>query len=73
MIDYEEIVSNLKDDDVFHLLEQLGARPIDKGDCFICKTVCHNEDAEEASQKLYYYKNTHLFYCYTEEGAMSIF
>ena len=73
MINYEEIVENLKDENVFHLLEELGAQPIDKGDFFICKTVCHNEDADEASQKLYYYKNTHLFYCYTEEGAMSIF
>ena len=73
MINYEEIVENLKDENVFHLLEELGAQPIDKGDYFICRTICHNEDAEEASQKLYYYKNTHLFYCYTDEGAMSIF
>lgn len=36
-------------------------------------TVCHNSDVNEASWKLYYYKNTHLFYCYTECGGMSIF
>ena len=36
-------------------------------------TVCHNEDADEASWKLYYYKNTHIFQCYTECGSMSIF
>lgn len=73
MINYQEIIENLKDEDVFRLLEQLGAQPIDKETYFICKTVCHNEDAEEASQKLYYYKNTHLFYCYTSCGSMSIF
>lgn len=73
MIDYQGIVENLRDEDVFRLLEQLGAQPIDKGNCFVCKTICHNEDAEEASQKLYYYKNTHLFYCYTQCGSLSIF
>ena len=36
-------------------------------------TVCHNENEEEASWKLYYYKDTHLFVCYTECGNMSIF
>ena len=73
MIDYREIIENLKDEDVFKLLEQLGAQPIDKEGYFLCKTVCHNEDPEEASQKLYYYKNTHLFYCYTSCASMSIF
>ena len=73
MINYQELIENLRDEDVFRLLDQLGAQPIDKGDYFVCKTVCHNENAEEASQKLYYYKNTHIFYCYTDDGAMSIF
>lgn len=73
MIDYEFIIENLKDEDVFRLLSDLGAQPIDKGGYFVCKTICHNEDPEEASQKLYYYKNSHMFYCYTECNAMSIF
>lgn len=72
-MNYQEIVENLRDEDVFSLLNQLGAQPIDKGNYFVCKTICHNEDTEEASQKLYYYKDTHLFYCYTECGAQSIF
>lgn len=72
-INYEQIIENLKDEDVFRLLSDLGAQPIDKGGYFICKTVCHNEDPEEASQKLYYYKNSHMFYCFTEDGPMSIF
>ena len=73
MIDYQSIVENLRDEDVFRLLEQLGAEPIDRGGYFVCKTVCHNEDVEDASHKLYYYKNSHLFVCYTECGNMSIF
>ena len=73
MIDYNAIVEDLRDEDVFRLLEQLGAQPVDKGEYFVCKTVCHNEDADEASPKLYYYKNTHIFNCYTEDGTMSIF
>ena len=36
-------------------------------------TVCHNEDIDTASWKLYYYKNTHIFYCYTNCLSMSIF
>lgn len=73
MIDYEGIIEDLKDEDVFHLLEELGAEPIDKEAYIICKTICHNEDTEDASQKLYYYKNSHMFYCYTNCGSMSIF
>ena len=29
-------------------------------------TVCHNLDPEEASNKMFFYKNTSLFKCYTE-------
>lgn len=73
MIDYKEIIEQLKDEDVFRLMERLGAQPIDKQDYILCKTICHNIDSDEASYKLYYYKNTHMFYCFTEDGAMSIF
>lgn len=68
-INYNEIIENLKDEDVFRLLERLGAEPIDKGDFILCKTICHNPDPKDASYKLYYYKNSHIFYCYTEDGA----
>lgn len=73
MIDYISIVENLKDEDVFKLLSELGADPIDRGDYFICRTICHHPKDEEANHKLYYYKNTHLFYCYSNCGALSIF
>ena len=73
MIDYQNIVENLKDEQVKNLLIELGADVIEKDNCLICSTICHNEDAEQASKKLYYYKDTHLFYCYTECGPMNIF
>lgn len=72
-IDYQQITESLRDEDVFRLLSELGAEPIDKGDFFLCKTVCHHDDPSEANYKLYYYKNTHIFNCYSEDGTMSIF
>lgn len=41
---------------------------IDKQDYIIFKTICHNKNAEDASYKLYYYKNSHNFVCYTDCG-----
>ena len=72
-IDYREIVENLKEDKVKQLLDSLGIPFQDTPTCLIMPTVCHHANIEEASNKLYYYKNTHIFYCYSEDGAMSIF
>ncbi len=41
---YRQIIENLKDEDVKNLLDNLGAEVLDKGDYFVCKTICHNED-----------------------------
>ena len=73
MINYQEIIEELDDNKVKDLLDKLNIPFEDRGDYILMPTVCHNVDAEEASWKLYYYKNTHIFYCYTEDGAMSIF
>ena len=73
-MDYEEIISNLDVDAVISLMEKLGAdRHVDKGTHIIFPTICHNEDAGEASMKLYFYKDTKLFVCYTSCGNQSIF
>lgn len=73
-MNYQEIVENLEVDKVKELLIQLGATNIvDKETHFILPTICHNENADEASMKLYFYKDTKLFVCYTECGNMSIF
>ena len=73
MIDYQTIVEELDDEKVKQLLDKLSIPYEDKGNYILMPTVCHNAEADEASWKLYYYKNTHIFQCYTEEGAMSIF
>ena len=73
MIDYQEIIEQLDDEKVKMLLNKLEIPYDDQGGALIMPTVCHNEDIDTASRKLYYYKNTHVFYCYTEDGAMSIF
>ena len=72
-INYKEIIEQLNDERVKQLLEQLNIPYIDKNDYLLLKTVCHHANEEEASWKLYYYKNTHIFYCYSNCQAMSIF
>ena len=73
MIDYQEIVENLNDEKVKQLLDNFNIPYEDKGNYILMPTVCHNAEADDASWKLYYYKNTHLFQCYTECGAQTIF
>lgn len=74
MIDYKSIIEQLDTQKVIELMETLGIDDyIEKPGYVIFPTICHNEDPDEASMKLYYYENTHIFMCYTEEGAMSIF
>lgn len=72
-LNYNNIINELEDTKIFSLLETLGAEPIDKGEYFLCKSICHHDDPSEANYKLYYYKNTHIFYCYSADGAMNIF
>ena len=72
-INYEEIIEQLDDNKVMQLLDKLDIPYQDKGNYLLMPTVCHNENADDASWKLYYYKNTHIFHCYTECGSQSIF
>lgn len=69
--DKEELKKELTLEQVYDLLTELGAEPILKDNYIICKTICHNSDLTNASHKLYYYSNTHLFHCYTECGDAS--
>lgn len=73
MINYQEIIEQLDDERVKKLLDSLEIPYEDKGDYMLLPTVCHHSHEDEASWKLYYYKNTHIFQCYTECGAMSVF
>lgn len=55
-------------------MKSLGADLVKETETYlIFPTICHNHNANEASPKLYYYKNNHLFYCYTECDALNIF
>ena len=74
MIDYKSIVEQLDTHKVIQLMITLGADEfIEKPGYIIFPTICHNEDASDASMKLYYYENSHMFVCYTECGNMNIF
>lgn len=73
MIDYKAIIEELDEDKVKNLLNKLEISFVDKGDYLLMRTVCHNAYEDEASEKLYYYKNSHLFVCWTHCGNMSIF
>ena len=73
MTKYEEIINNLTEDKIKKFLGQLNISYTEKHNSLIMPTVCHNHQSSDASHKLYYYKDTHLFYCYTECGGMNIF
>ena len=72
-MNYEELLENLDEDKIKQLLDKLDIPWQDKGNYLICKTACHNIDLDEASWKLYYYKNNKFFYCYSSCQGMSIF
>ena len=72
-VNYQEIIEQLDDERVKQMLDSLDIPYVDKGDYLLMPTVCHHGDLEEASEKLYYYKNTHIFQCWTECGSQSIF
>ena len=60
--DKEEVKDLISPEDLYAILEYLGAEPEDTGgDFFICRTICHGGD----SKKLYAYHNTMLLHCYT--------
>ena len=54
------------------LIKEFNIKPVERNDYYILPTICHNLNSEEASHKLYLYKNeeseTPIFYCYTECG-----
>lgn len=68
-LDLYELQKSLTTENIITLVTSLGAdRYDDKENYIIFPTICHNENSEDASMKLYYYKNTGLFTCYTDCG-----
>jgi hypothetical protein len=69
MIDLKELEQSLTDERIIELVTELGSDDYkDTPNAIIFKTICHNIDSTEASLKLYYYKNTKRFKCYTDCG-----
>ena len=74
MIDYKGIIDKLNIEAIIELMKNLGAEDYIEKDTYIqFQTICHNEDITDASHKLYFYKESKLFVCYTECGTMNIF
>lgn len=70
MVDLNKLLNDLTDEDVINIVLSLGAdRYQEQSDAIIFPTICHNEAAEDASMKLYYYKENKKFHCYTDCSA----
>ena len=68
-MDARKVSNMLSERDIWTLLEDLDARPRDMGNVIENETICHHGD----SHKLYYYKDSGNFHCYTGCGSMSVF
>lgn len=72
MINYQAINDSLTVENIKDILTKLDIPFKETTSYLLMPTVCHHAIVEEASYKLYYYFNTKLFVCYSEDGAMSI-
>ena len=72
--DKHEIRKQLTQENIFDLLSEWGGDPIVTSFGILSATICHNP-VGEGSRKLYWYKNTDLFRCYSgcEEPVYDIF
>lgn len=68
MISFQDLREQLSDETIKDILGQFNVEPVsENADAIIFPTCCHN--LEGGSPKLYYYKNSKLFHCYTECSA----
>lgn len=65
----DKIKEALSLENIFTLLNFLGAEPKREGNVIVSKTICHGGD----SKKMYWYDNSRLFYCYTHCGKFDVF
>ena len=65
-----ELRERLTINDIFNIMEKLGADhlPDSGGNEVMFRTVCHCGD----SHKLYFFKDTKMFHCYTNCGQMNV-
>lgn len=63
----DAIKEKITETDIKNILAEYDALPYSENDSVIIfPTICHNINAKEASPKLYYYKNSKKFFCFTE-------
>ena len=66
-INLKELRERLTPEQIIKIVTELGAdRYEEKESYIIFPTICHNAREYEASMKLYYYKDSYMFHCYTE-------
>lgn len=71
-MNFKELREQLTDEMLKDILAQFNVEPVDEtSDFIIFPTCCHN--LEGGSPKLYYYKDSKLFRCYTEGITFDIF
>ena len=64
-MNFKELRQELTDEMIKDILSQFNVEPVEEdSDRIIFPTCCHN--LEGGSPKLYYFKNTKLFHCFTE-------
>lgn len=69
MIDLKNIKQNLTTEEIIELVCSLGAdRYEERNEYIMFPSICHNEDSGSAKLKLYYYKNSYNFHCYSGCG-----
>ena len=67
-MDFKELRDQLTDEAIKEILAQFNVEPVEENENeIVFPTCCHN--LEGGSPKLFYYKNTKLFHCYTECSA----
>lgn len=70
MIDLIQLVKNQTPEDIITIMKDFGVERYQKtNNAIVFPTICHNEDADAASMKLYYYPKTKSFHCYTDCGC----
>ena len=73
-MDWNKIIEDLTEQDIIDLMRYFGVNNYKiTPEAIIFPTICHNIDVESASMKLYYYRDNHFFFCYSEDGGMSVF
>ena len=66
-LDLQKFKKELTEEDIIKIMTILGAdRYENRENYIIFPTICHNPIENENSMKLYYYKNSFMFHCYTE-------